>query len=131
MKKLFSDPVSYISPTSILQSINSHPIVVISVLIIFLYLTLSASIAVLLEALTFVKKLTLVQGYRQVSGSVQCSQITTIPYIPIDNTYRMDIFIIFYLKICYNVIPLPDFLSPFPQSPPTPFFFIGRPNNIH
>ena len=83
---------------------------IISVSIMFLYFTLSASIRVLLEALTFVHILTLVQSYRQVSDSVQCSQIGSIPYIPVDNTYRMNIFIIFYLKICYNVTPILVFI---------------------
>jgi hypothetical protein len=57
---------------------------------------MSAYIGVLLEALTFVHMLTLVQGSRQVSVSVQFSETASILYIPIDNTYKMDIFTIYY-----------------------------------
>ena len=71
---------------------------------------MSAYIGVLLEALTFVHMLTLVQGSRQVSVSVQFSQTASILYIPIDNTYKMDIFTIYYLKICCSSIPILIFL---------------------
>ena len=56
--------------------------------------------------LAFSYMLTLVQGYIHVIGSEQFSQLAPIPYIPVDNIYRMDIFTIYYLNICVNIIPI-------------------------
>jgi len=63
-------PVSYSTLISVIHSTYFHPVVVIFVLIIFQYFTLSAWIGILYEALAFVHKLTLFQGYRKVNVSL-------------------------------------------------------------